>query len=455
MRRNNKIDIINGHVPKVIFKLTYPLVFGVFSIVAFNFTDTYFVSLLGTRALTAISFSFPIVIFVGSIALGIGIGAGSLISRTIGEWSRKRIPLIATNSILLALVLAITIIWMGLSSMDKIFILLGAAPDIVPYIDTFMKIWFIGAIFFVIPMVGNNAMRATGDTILPSLIMILASVLNVILDPLFIFGLLGFPKMGLEGAAVATLISRATACFACICFLHYRHRMLTVKIPKIKTILITWWKILYVGVPAAATNIFIPITLAIITRFASSYGPDAVAAFGAGRRIQALAFMVYLALGAAIIPFVGQNFGAGRVDRIKSGLKTTYLFSIVYGIIIFILFYLFSEYFAALFSINKEVIHNITLYLCIVSIGYGFQGIARTVCQGFNALNKPLYSFLLNFMRFFLFYVIFSYIGSKYFGLLGLFTGICVANLLSGTIAIILITIHLKKNTALYEKQEI
>ena len=276
--------------------MTYPLIAGVFSIVVFNFTDTYFVSLLGTKALTAISFSFPVVIFVGSVALGIGVGAGSLISRTIGEGSSKRIPLIVTNSILLGLVLAIIIIGLGLSSMDQIFKLLGAAPNILPYIENFMKIWFVGAIFFVIPMVGNNAMRATGDTVLPSMIMVLASVLNIILDPLFIFGLLGFPKLGIEGAAVATVISRAIACFACLYFLHYRHQMLTVKIPRIKTVLIIWWKILYVGIPAAATNIFIPITLAIITRFASSYGSDAVAAFGAGRRIQALAFMVYTGL---------------------------------------------------------------------------------------------------------------------------------------------------------------
>jgi Na+-driven multidrug efflux pump len=159
-----------------------------------------------------------------------------------------------------------------------------------------------------------------------------------------------------------------------------------------------------------------------------------------------------MALGAAIIPFIGQNFGAGKIDRIRSGLKTAYLFSIIYGIIIFILFYVFSRYLAVVFSRNDEVLRYITLYLVIVSIGYGFQGISRIVCQGFNALNKPLYSFFLNFMRFFIFYVAFSYIGSKYLGLIGIFIGICTANLLSGIIAIILITIHLKRYTALYER---
>ena len=450
MKRKKTLDIINEKVGVLLFKMTYPMLVGVFAIAAFNFTDTFFVSMLGTKPLAAISYTFPVVMLAGGIALGVGIGASSLIARTIGEGKSRLIGKYTTESMILGLVIVAVISVVGLCTMDPLFRLMGASEEVLPHVKDFISIWYIGLIFMIIPMVGNNCMRGMGDMMTPCIAMLVAAFINIILDPIMIFGLLGCPRMELKGAALATVISRSIALFVVLHALIYKHKLLKIVKLKFRPILVTWWKILKVGIPAAITNLLVPFAVGYLTMLAAGYGNEAVASVGVGRKIEQFVVMVFAALGASMVPFVGQNFGAGKYGRIKKGIQISLWFSLIYGGFVFVFLLFTARPIAGIFSKNPEVINDIAVYLLIVSLSYGMQGIWTVVCQIYNAINQPMKACHLNFILFILFYLPMLYIGGTIYQLHGLFIGVCVANILGGIVAIVYIKKTMIKAEANY-----
>lgn len=422
---------------RTLLRLTAPMVAGIFAIVAFNFADTYFVAKLGTRELAAIAFTFPVVMLIGSVALGLGVGAASVISRAIGRGDHTRVRRLTTDSLALALLIVVVFVAVGLVTIDPVFKLLGAEPEHLPLIRQYMTVWYFGVIFVVIPMVGNNAIRATGDTTVPSLIMITAAGVNVALDPVLIFGLLGFPRLGLLGAAVATVIARAMTCLLSLSILHFRERMIDFALPRLRSIWESWKGILYIAVPSAGTRILVPVSIAVLTRLASRFGQEAVAGVGAAVRVEAFAVMVIGALAAALVPFVGQNWGSRRLERVTAARKHSGRFSLAWGTLCWIVFLAAAPAIAHLFRDEPAVTRNIVLYLWIVPAGYGFQGVCHLTGAFFNAINRPLVSAGLQLTRVFLLYIPLACLGSHLLGLVGLFAGIALADVLAGTIALI------------------
>ncbi len=184
------------------------MVLGMLGLIIFNLVDTYFVSLLGTTELVAISFTFPVVLVVNSIALGIGQGTASVVSRAAGAKDKTKLVRYATESLTLGVMVVLCFVLIGLLTIEPLFTALGADAQVMPYIKSYMEVWYLGMVFVVIPMVGNNSIRALGDTKSPSLVMVVAAVANSILDPMFIFGMGPIPAMGVRGAAIATVLSR-------------------------------------------------------------------------------------------------------------------------------------------------------------------------------------------------------------------------------------------------------
>ena len=206
MSKSKRVNVTEGSVNKVLRDLTIPMLFGVLGMVAFNLADTYYVSQLGTAKIAALSFTFPVVLIVNSITLGIGIGAAAVISKAFGENEKEKVKRLSTDSLLLGLFISLFTITIGLVTIKPLFTLMGAKSDTMPYIQQYMSIWYMGVPFVVVPMIGNNAIRALGDTKIPSSVMFFAALMNIILDPLLIFGIWIFPEMGVRGAALATVI---------------------------------------------------------------------------------------------------------------------------------------------------------------------------------------------------------------------------------------------------------
>lgn len=426
-----KGQLTEGSVAGHLVKLTVPMIWGVFAVIAFNLVDTYFVGQLGTSELAAMSFTFPVVMTLGNLALGLGIGASSVIARAIGQGDRQQVRRLTTDSLTLSLLIVGIFIILGLATIDPLFSALGAGPEILPLVRNYMSIWYPGMIFLVIPMVGNSAIRATGNTTTTSVIMTVAAVTNIVLDPLFIFGMFGFPRLELQGAAIATVLGRATTLVASLFVLH-RQQMLCFNLPKPTELLNSWRNILYIGLPAGATNMITPISIGLITSLLAFYGPETVAGFGIASRVESFSLIVLMALSASIGPFVGQNWGAQQYDRVRESLRMSFLFCLFWGMLAAAVLAPTSGAIASVFDPNPEVVAIASQYLIIVPISYAGAGGILIASATFNALGKPLPSVIMTLTRTLILYVPLAYLGSKLLGVSGIFAAACFANLAVG-----------------------
>lgn len=432
---NKTRNLTGDPVAKVIIAMTLPMIVGMLSTVAFNLVDTWYIGKLGITALAAMSFTLPVVMLQGAIAMGLGVGASAVVSQAIGQKNSASVKELTTSALFLSVSLVIAVVIIGLLTIEPLFRAMGATDALLPLIKEYMTVWYCGVPFVVIPMVGNNAIRATGNTTIPSAIMLFSVVMNVILDPLFIFGIGPFPQWGLKGAAVATVFARMASLCISLYFLHFRFAMLTAKFATFRSILEAWKQILYIALPAALTQILMPLSMGFLTKLVSIYGENAVAALGVANRIEFFALSPLMALGAVLIPFTGQNLGANKFDRITEGYRFGTRFAMLLGLAVLVLFLLFKSGLAHLFTRKPEVITIVGLYLSIVAIGYGFQGITAISSASFSALNKPLQAAGVNLLRLVVFLIPLALIGSHFWGLRGIFGAMAVASVGAGFLA--------------------
>lgn len=430
-----KKNLTEGNIKKQLIQLTWPMLIGMVGLVLFNLTDTFYVGKLGVTQLAAMSFTFPVVMFINGISQGLGIGATSLISRNVILKKRKELKCMASRAILLGFTVVIVVVVTGLLTIQALFSSLGAGPEVLGYIKDYMQIWYLGIPFVIFPIIGNNIVRATGDTFVPGMIMLSTYTANIIIDPLLIFGLGPFPEMGIKGAALATVIARSIGFMAIITILIKREKLITISFGKIKDILSTWKKILYIAAPASLTLLITPISLGIITRILSTFGEEAVAGFGVASKVEMFALMVIMALGSVLIIFTGQNYSKHKYNRIKSSLNYSMLFSLGWGALIFILLLVAGKQIASIFTDSRAVAEISLKYFLIIGGSYGFQGLVLLSTSAFNGLNKPLPSTTFSAVRMLIIYVPLAYIGSRILGINGVFWAGFTANIAIGIAA--------------------
>jgi len=283
-------------------------------------------------------------------------------------------------------------------------------------------------------MVGIGVVRAIGDTKLQARLMMAAAIINLILDPLLIFGWLGLPRLELAGAATASIIARLVT-FAAGALIIRRMHLFCSPLTSAATLLQSWKRILHIGLPAAATNFIIPVSAGIIVALLAGYGDRAVAGYGAATRIEALTLVVFFAMSATIGPFVGQNLGAGKPGRIVEAIRVSARFCLALGVLIAIVLGLFAPRLSRLFSDDAEVITVTTTYLRIVPWSYGAAGIIMVVNAAFNGIGKPLPAVVISVSRTLILYVPLAYAASRLFGIPGIFAAAFFSDLLSGIIA--------------------
>ena len=435
----NKAKLLQGPVGKTLISLAMPMAFGIAAIILFTVVDTFYVGRLGAEQLAAMGFTFPISYIVMSIAMGLSVGTSSTIARAIGEGRQLKVQRLTTDGLGLAFVIVTCFSLIGLTNLNTIFSMIGAKGEILELISDYMIPWCLGVGLLVIPMVGNGALRATGDTKTPATIMIIAGIVNIVLDPFLIFGIGPFPRLELQGAALATVVSWGVTFTASLWILGKREGMIRLPIFDPKHTFDSWKQILHIGVPAAGANMMEPLSMAVITRMISEYGKEAVAAFGVGGRLEALSLIGIWALSMAMTPFVGQNFGAGNCDRVRAALRSGVKFSLVWGGVTFTVLYFLSGIIAPIFNDDKAVIASVILFLQIIPISYAMYGISTLVNSTFNALGKPLQASLVIILHLFVFVLPLAYLGSKVYGLKGIFVGIAVGNAAVGIIAYLMV----------------
>ena len=427
--------LTEGPIAKTLLRMTGPMIGGIMANMLFNLVDTFFVSKLGQRPLAAMSFTFPMVFFGTGTAMGMGIGVSSVVSRAIGEGASDKVKRLTTDSLILAGLLVLALVAIGLTVMDTVFLRMGAAPDLLPLIRSYMVPWFCGIVFLVVPMVGNSAIRATGDTLTPSLLIITAGLINVVLDPLLIFGIGPFPRMELAGAALATIISYVVVFSGALTLLHRRYHMIRWKLPAFHSLLLSWKEVLYVALPAIATNQMLPIANGILTRIVSGFGESAVAAWGVGTRIESLMMSLCFALSTTMAPFTGQNFGAQRCDRVRDAMRFAAKYCFGINLILWPIVALNGKHIAHLFSQEAVTVALIQQYLWIVPVSYGAFGMMLQMTATFNSNRHPLKSFAVFSSRLFLFALPFALLGSHWAALPGMFAGVAASNIAAFVVA--------------------
>lgn len=430
----NRPRLTDGSVGGHLRNMALPMLLGITTMMGQAFIDAYFLGRVGDRALAAHAFSFPILMIITSVAIGLGAGTSSVVARAIGANDMRRARRLATDSLLLSFLITLAFCVLGVLTIEPLFRLLGAPEDMIPLIRGFMLILYAGVPFVVVGMVGMASMRATGDTRLPSTLMILGSILNVILDPILIFGVGPIPAFGLNGAAMASLLARGALFIGAIYLLRGRLDMVSFGKPDPVEMRRSWRDILHVGIPAAGTNAIVPIATAIITAMIADYGPQAVAGFGIASRIESLVLVMFYALSAVIGPFVGQNLSAGKRDRILASLRLCMLFCVSAGLVITVVLALSANALPTLFSDSDDVLRVARLFLLIAPLGYAGYGLVMAINAAFNGLGEPLPGVAVSLMRTIVLYVPLALVGRHYFDIMGIFVAYTVANIVTAFI---------------------
>jgi putative MATE family efflux protein len=426
-------EIVSAPVGRVLYRLTLPMVIGIVAVFFFNLVDTFFIALLGTQSLAAVSFTMPIAMIIMNLAIGLGIASSALIARASGARDQTLAQHYVAATLLLTLAIAAVMLILGLIFNDDLFLLLGADAELLPLIWQYMKFWWPGVVLMMMMIVINSCMRAVGNTKLPSMMMLGSAVLNAILDPILIFGIGPIEGMGVAGAALAS-----TLCWliVVIVMLYSLARIDLLHWGKLtlKALVSIWQRLMSLGIPAIITNVLVPVASAFLLVMIAPMGEQSVAAFGVGARIEPFAIVVILALTSTLPVFVGQNFAAGQHQRIWQALSIAVRFILVWQVVVWLVLWAISPFLATIFSQDPVVIDEIINYLMIMPIGYAGMGIVLCANSALNALQKTSVSMLLNLVRLSAFYVPLAWLGGHYYGFEGLLFGASIGNLIAGFI---------------------
>ena len=393
------MDLLKENIPVLVRKLAIPASVGTLFQTLYNIVDTFYSGLISPEALSALSKSFPIYFIIVATSIGVTVGGTSLIGNSIGEKTEKNASYYFTHIIIYGLLISVFITFIGLYFSEKVFDLMGSTQEITNLGLQYTNIMFYGSFLFFLVVSLNSLLHAEGDTKTYRNVLILSFLLNIILNPILIFGFLFIPAMGMMGIGLSTIIAQLIA-FLIILFKVLQN-------PRVKKITIEYFNVKFIFLK----NIFfqsMPISIAICgyavaATFIFTYvGPTselAVAGYGAATRIEQVVLLPILGINTAIISIIAQNFGANNFDRVKE----TYFVSIKYGLILMvfsgILVYLTADIVPRFFSSNEVVLEYGRRYLKIAAFILPAYPIFFLSNGFFMGLKKSNYAMVNNMMR--------------------------------------------------------
>ena len=431
---NKKALYTHGSIGGTMIKTALSMIPATLAISGYNIADTYFVSRLGTLPLAAMGFTFPMVMLIGCIYRGISTGAMTPLAHSVGSNRSSKAAKVVSSGLLLVIIFSVIFGLAGYFSTAPVFAIFGAEGEVMPMVIAYMGIWYLGNFTIAISMICNNFLIAMGAARVASLMMVGGMLLNVLLDPLFIFGLGPVPAMGIKGAALATVLSQSIVSIVMLLVLHYRYQLFTATIFHWRLLKSAWKVIIRIAVPSTIGALMMPIGNSIIVRIVAGFGDDVVAGCAAAGRLEMVAFIVPMSLGISMIPMIAQNFGAKRFDRINECRRFAMRFAGFFELFMAIVYFVFAPWLAGFFSKDPRVIEVMVIYLRIIPFGFGMMEIHRYSTFVYTGCNKPAASAWLNALRLFGLLVPFSLLALLLNSLNGLFVARLAADLLAGGI---------------------
>ena len=430
---NSGSGLLEGSIPRQLIRLTIPMLLGISSMMLASLIDAIYVGQLGTLELAAVTLTFPLVMGFSSVSMGLGIGATSIISRTVGGGDTQKGVRIATHTLILVMVFVLVLTGVGFLFTEQIFQLLGAREELLPIAVGYTYITLLGVPILAVPMVGSMILRSFNDVVSPAIIMVSGAVIQVIIAPILIWGIGAWEGWGVYGSAWSFVLSRVfVAVYALFLF---RRRGFLNHPGTMSAFLTSAKEVMRLAVPSMASQLLMPVSMYLIMMLIAKNENFVVAAYGVATRIESMTMIVVMALSSSMGPFVGQHFGARRFDRIRASLRMCYSFSLVYGLVVAVLLALFGGIIAGVFRDDPDVVAVATEFFYIVPITIGILSVSMISGSSFVAYGEPMPSFVLSMFRMFVVLLPLCYLLDWLMGYLGIFVAISITNGLVGVIA--------------------
>ena len=389
-------DFTQGSVGKKLLLFSMPLMLGMLLQTAYNIVDAIYVGMLGPEELAAVSLTFPVVFVFVAVAGGLGIGANALMAQALG---RKHLPAannLAEHSLILGGLMGVVIAALGILFSPPLFAFMGADEILMPLTLEYSRPIFIGFIFMFSWFVSDAILRSQGNSKTPMKNLAVSVVLNIILSPILIFGLLGVPALGLTGAALATVFSRVLAAALNFLYIYTPKSVITLDLKAFKPRLSYIKQILFIGLPASASQGLTAIGFMLLTSLVGIYGSHALAAFGVGMRINSMVMLPVIGLTMGVISFVGQNVGARDFHRARRVTSIAVRIAFAIAILLVGLIILLREPIMRVFTQDASVIAIGVTYLSIVPLAYLSFGLYHVLFGAFQGAGKTGLAFAAN-----------------------------------------------------------
>ena len=417
----------------------------------YNIVDSMFVAHINENALTALSLVFPFQIFMIGISVGTGVGVNALLSRSLGEKNQKNANLAAKNGIFLAVVFSIVFAIVGILFGKQFILAQTSDPQIVKYSLEYLNVITIFSFGTFMQMMFERLLQATGKTVLSMITQIFGAVTNLILDPIMIFGLLGFPALGVKGAAIATVIGQSLAGLLALYFNIKKNDDINISLKGFKPNFRIIKTIFSVGFPSILMQTIGSFLTYFINKFLISFTPTAVSVYGIYFRLQSFVFMPVFGLNNGMVPIIAYNYGARNKKRILDTIKLSIITAVLIMLTGLAIFQTIPAQLLALFDASEEMLAIGVPALRIISLSFIFAGFSIICGSVFQALGNGFLSLIISITRQLIFILPLVYILGHFFGLSAVWFSIPIAEISSLILSIIFLRYILRKKVSIME----
>ena len=387
------------NVRRLILTISTPIVISMIIQSLYNVVDSIFVAQISEEAITAVTMAFPLQQLMMSVGIGTAIGVNSFLARSLGARKHSQVNRIANNGILLAFLSFIAFFIIGLFLSEKLIQLQTDDMEIIKNGPIYLKICLMGSLGIFMHIMFERLLQATGKTIYTMIAQMTGAIMNIILDPIMIFGYLGLPAMGLAGAAIATVISQFIGAFIVGYFCINKEKDIKIDLRYMKPDLNIIKDIYKVGIPSIVMISITSITIFSLNKILAKFSITAVALLGIYAKLQSFIFMPVFGLNNGIIPIVAYNYGAGDKERMREAIFIGMKYAIIIMLIGSMMMLLVPNALLGMFNASKQMLQMGTTAFRILSTSFVFAAVSIVSIGVFQAIGKGTLSMIISIIR--------------------------------------------------------